>query len=201
MKKYISLLVVFVSVILIVSCDRKPFTNKYVSTDKIPEFTVDELMKSPQAYVDSIVKVEGRCVHICRMAGDAMYIVFDNDSTMLRCIATVPINGAFNDSLKGRTMKFSGMFREERLNKEGISDLREQYATHLHMMSSKENPDTSLYLRNRRCKFEKHYRNQDSIVGFEEEMKDYEKRIEHMTKYEGKNYLSFYYLETIIIED
>lgn len=201
MKKYISLFITLISVAVIVACGRKALTDNFIVTERIPEFTVDELMKSPQAFVDSIVTVEGRCIHICRMTGNAMYIVFDNDSVMLRCIAAAPVGGAFDDSIMGRRLKFSGMFREERLTKEGIGDLREQYAGHLQMISSNENPDTALFMCHRRCEFERRYRNQDNIVGFEEEMNDYSRRIDHMAKYDGKNYLSFYYLETIKIED
>lgn len=201
MKKYISLFVAFVSVTLIISCNKKPFTDNFINTDNIPEFTVDELMKSPQSYVDSIIKVEGRCIHICRMTGNSMYLVFENDSTMLRCLAAAPISGAFSDTIKGRVMKFSGMLREERLTKEGVADLRDQYASHMQLIPSKEIADSAMYLRNRRCKYERHYREQDSIVGFDEEMKDYEQRIDYQTKYEGKPYLSFYYLETIKVEE
>lgn len=201
MKTYLSVIAVALLALVATSCGNQAAIGNNLELNELPPMTVDEIMRNPGLYVDSIVTVEGRCVHVCRGAGSIIYIACANDTVLLRCTASSSIGGAFGDTIKEKPLKFKGMLREERLNEEGIHDLEEQYCMHLQMLADDEIPDSVLLHGKRRCDYERLFRGQFNIIGFEESMADYRAKIARRKATDGKDYLPFYFLETIAVNE
>ncbi len=76
--------------------------------------------------------------------------------------------------------------RENRINEEQIAQMEKMYAA----------ADTATKT-HEACATDKKAQGQDSIDTFEARMADYRAKIAARSEAEGKNYLSFYYLEAI----
>ena len=88
------------------------------------------------------------------------------------------------------------MFRDQHLNIEGILNLDEQYNMHVQILRDYNMDDeTQMLDSHRRCEYERKYRGQEGVVFFDESTQNYRERIEKRIAEEGKDYLTFYYLE------
>ncbi|MDE5786543.1 MAG: hypothetical protein K2H98_08440 [Duncaniella sp.] len=167
-----------------------------VSTIAVTDcISVNKALKEAPELVDSIVSIHGQCAHICDYSAFTAYIM-GHDSVLIRCVATPMIGGYFPDSLEKKQVIFDGMLRDQHLNIEGVHNLDEQYRMHMQILRDYNLDDDSQMLdSHRRCEYERRYRGQEGIVFFDESTSDYRKRIEQRTTEEGKDYLTFYYLQ------
>ncbi|MDE6485548.1 MAG: hypothetical protein K2L14_09175 [Duncaniella sp.] len=193
MRKILLLLATAVT-LAVASCstgDKKP-ANNIVVTDCI---SVNKALAEAPKLVDSIIEIKGHCAHICDYSSYTAYIM-GSDSALIRCVATPAIGGYFPDSLSKKTVIFRGMFRDQHLNIEGVHNLDEQYRMHMQILRDYNIDDDSQMLdSHRRCEYERKYRGQEGVIFFDESTRDYRSRIEQRTAEEGKDYLTFFYLE------
>lgn len=173
------------------SCSSEPSHN-IVVTDCI---SVNKVLANAPELVDSIIEINGQCAHICDYTSYTAYIM-GADSALIRCVATPGIGGFFPDSLEKKEVIFTGMFRDQHLNIEGILNLDEQYKMHVQILRDYNIDDeTQMLDSHRRCEYERKYRGQEGVVFFDESTQNYRERIEKRIAEEGKDYLTFYYLE------
>lgn len=196
MRNILLALVAPVLMMCLTACSSDDITtaSPIVVTDCI---SVNKALKQAPELVDSIVAINGMCAHICDYSSFTAYIM-GADSALIRCVATPSIDGYFPDSLENKQVIFEGMLRDQHLNIEGVHNLDEQYRMHVQILRDYNLDDESQMLdSHRRCEYERRYRGQEGIVFFDESTRDYRKRIEQRTAEEGKDYLTFYYLQVI----
>lgn len=198
MKKYLLLLAATIAM-TVASCSK----GGKITSDPIDGthcLTVNKALEDAASIVDSIVEIKGKCVHICDYSAYTAYIM-GADSVLLRCTATPAIGGSFPDSLENKTVIFHGMFRDQHLNIEGVHNLDEQYRMHVQILRDYNLDDDSQMLdSHRRCEYERKFRGQEGVTYFQESTEDYRHRIEKRTAEEGKDYITFYYIEVTSYE-
>ncbi len=147
---------------------------------------VDSLMTEAPALLGDTVTVEGLCSHLCSHGGRKAFLAGTDTTVILRCEATAEMGGAFGPDCAGKTIEVRGIVRENRINEEQIAQMEKMYAA----------ADTATKT-HEACATDKKAQGQDSIDSFEARMADYRAKIAARSEAEGKNYLSFYYLEAI----
>ncbi len=150
---------------------------------------VDSLMTEAPALLGDTVTVEGLCSHLCSHGGRKAFLAGTDTTVILRCEATAEMGGAFGPDCTGKTIEVRGIVRENRINEEQIAQMEKMYA-------AADTADTATKT-HEACATDKKAQGQDSIDTFEARMADYRAKIAARSEAEGKNYLSFYYLEAI----
>jgi len=166
------------------SCKSNQSTDNQTEVQQYATLSVDSLLSEAAIYVGDTVTVEGVCSHLCKHGGRKAFLAGTDGENVLRCEATSEIGGAFSPDCVGKNMTVSGIVCENRISDKEIAEMEEQYA------QSQGGSDHA-------CSTEAKAHGQDSISEFDARMADYRTRINERKEKEGKDYLSFYYLEAI----
>lgn len=148
--------------------------------------SVDSLMNYIASLTGDTVEVEGLCSHICRHGGRKAFLQGIDSTLMLRCEATAEMGGAFAPDCPGKTLIVKGIVCENRI---GEAEL-------VQMEAAQAKADSAVQA-HQACATEKKAQGQDSCSTFEARMADYRAKIEARKAAEGKDYLSYYYLEAL----
>lgn len=166
------------------SCKSNSSDATAVEADKYISLSVDSLMSAPQTYLGDTIIVDGSCSHLCKHGGTKAFLVSADGETLLRCEATSSMGGAFSPDCIGKTLSIKGVVCENRITENDIKEMEEQHA------KTEGKADHA-------CATDAKAQGQDSISEFDARMADYRARINERLEKEGKDYLSFYYLESI----
>lgn len=83
-----------------------------LSMAALPTITVDRLLANPAEYAGDTVTVEGVCSHLCKHGGTKAFLA-NPDTTatpsLLMCVATEAIGGAFDPSCPEKAITVSGI--------------------------------------------------------------------------------------------
>lgn len=160
--------------------------NKQAEAEAPAAISVDSLMAKAPELVGDTIEVEGDCSHLCKHGGRKAFLMGSDTTTVLRCEATAEMGGAFAPDCVGKTLTVRGIVRENRI---GEAEVAEMEARHAEADSAAQ--------AHQACATEKKAQGQDSLDTFEARMADYRAKIAARTESEGKNYLSFYYVEAL----
>ena len=141
--------------------------------------------EAPQLLGDTI-EVEGLCSHLCKHGGTKAFLVGADSTIVLRCQATAEMGGAFAPDCIGDTLIVKGIVRENRIGEAEVA-----------AMEARQAAADSAQQAHEACATEKRAQGQDSIDTFAARMADYRARIADRQAAEGKDYLSFYYIEAL----
>lgn len=180
MKKI--LLMLAISALMLVSCGKKETSAESVA----PAISVDSLLNNASALVGDTVDIEGLCTHLCKHGGRKAFLIGADSTQVLRCEATAEMGGAFSPDCVGQTLTVRGIVRENRIGENEVAQMEASRAAADSTAKAHGNCDT-----------EKKEQGQDSIDSFEARMADYRARIAARNETEGKDYLSFYYIEAL----
>lgn len=149
-------------------------------------YTVDSLFSAAPSALGDTVTVAGTCSHLCSHGGRKAFLVGADTTAVLRCEATAEMGGAFGPDCTGKEIVVSGILRENRIDEAKIVQMEKLYAE----------ADTAAK-KHEACSTDKKAQGQQDIDSFEARMADYRAKIASRSEAEGKDYLSFYYLEAI----
>ena len=169
---------------LTVSCSQKE-TAAPVET----AISVDSLFTAAPSAVGDTVLVEGFCSHLCKHGGRKAFLVGNDTTLILRCEATADMGGAFAPDCIGSTLKVRGIVRENRIGEAEVVAMEARHAAASEAEAAHQACDT-----------EKKAQGQSGLDSFEARIADYRQKIAERTEKEGKDYLSFYYLEALKYE-
>ncbi|MCM1520250.1 MAG: hypothetical protein NC098_05640 [Lachnoclostridium sp.] len=193
------LLSISVAALILTGCAQRVSQGNIPTDAEVIEMS--EILSNSSSLVDSIVSFKGVIKHICSSTSNTAFAFDpDNDSLMVRCIASSAIYGLFPDDVMDKNVIIKGMLREERMDESWLKDIEYQYKIHSEKYGVTDPSDSLVQLGIRRCRYERRYRGQDSIQDFDEYLADFRQRIENAKEATGKNYLSFYYLEVISVD-
>lgn len=182
MKLKVALMTVIAALaICVASCGKKDAE----ACDKAA-FSVDSLMAQAPGLVGDTIEVEGLCSHLCKHGGRKAFLVGADSALVLRCEATAEMGGAFAPDCIGKVLTVKGIVCENRIGEAEVA-----------AMEARQAAADSAARAHQACETEKKAQGQDSIDTFEARMADYRAKIAARAEAEGKDYLSFYYIQAL----
>lgn len=164
---------------VLISCTQKQQSN---STEIMQ---VDELLVNAEALVDETLVVEGVCTHICRHGGKKIFLVGSDDTKTIRIEASSDI-GSFSQETLNCIVEVKGVLKEQRIDEAYLVN----WETELASETAEKHGDGESG-----CATEQKAQNEKPVNTEQERIDNLRKRIEERNKNEGKNYLSFYFVE------
>ena len=183
MKKVNLILLAFISIMVLASC-----TGNKKTTDSNAEqtpVTVDEMLAMADQEVDNVVMIEGVCTHVCSHGGKKLFLMGDDDSKTIRVESTDAL-GAFKSECANSLIYVKGTLKEERIDEAYLTKWESEMAEG----TAEEHGEDG-----EGCATEQQAQGQDSVTGDAGRIKDFRTKIAERNETEGKNYLSFYYIE------
>lgn len=145
---------------------------------------VDMLLSDSEELVGQQVAVDGICTHICTHGGRKMFLMGSDDSKTIRIEAAEL--GSFDQKCMNSIVKVTGTLREERIDEAYLKRWEEQVASN----TAEEHGDEG----EGGCSTEKAARGETGNT-VEQRIADFRTKIAARKAAEGKEYLSFYYVE------
>lgn len=176
-----SLFIIALLAIVAVACGKKE-----AAPVEVAALSVDSVMASAPELLGDTIEVEGFCSHLCKHGGTKAFLVGADSTLVLRCQATAEMGGAFAPDCVGQTLTVKGIVRENRIGEAEVA-----------AMEARQAAADSAQQAHEACETEKKAQGQDSIDTFEARMADYRAKIAARQEAEGKDYLSFYYIEAL----
>lgn len=169
---------------LLASCSGSQSKTEAEAQPEAVVITVDDILATPEAYVDSTVTFEGVCTHTCKHGATKMFLMGSDDTKMLRVEACEL--GSFDTKVINHPVVVEGTVREQRIDEPFLAQWEQQLAEG----SAEKHGDNE----EGGCATEKAAHgvkgdtNADVIA-------DYRAKIAERQAQEGKPYLSFYFVE------
>ena len=171
-----------------VSCSSKTKDTKPENTEPVisAALQVDDVFAAADSLAGRIITVEGVCTHICKHGGKKLFLMGSDDTKTLR--AEGGKVESFPAEVVNNIVPVTGTLVEDRIGETEIQKMEEQYQTQ-NAAQHGDNKEVG-------CETEKKAQGQQNVNTFADRMKDYRDRIADRKTKEGKDYLSFYHLET-----
>lgn len=183
MKKQHLFLWIFLSILMLVSCtDNKKTTNQPA---ELPPVSVDELLSIAEQETNNQVVVEGICTHICSHGGKKIFLMGSDDSKTIRVESTNNL-GAFKPECVNSQVTVVGQLKEERIDEAYLTKWENEMAAG----TAEEHGEDG-----EGCETEKIAQGQENVNSEVDRIKDFRTKIAERNTNDGKNYLSFYYIE------
>lgn len=191
MKKVNLLLIALASVIAFSSCNSNKKTSETKNENETETIqtivTVDELLANAEQEIDNVVLLEGVCTHICSHGGKKLFLMGDDDSKTIRVEASDDI-GAFKPESVNSIVKVKGTLKEERIDEAYLTQWEARLAEGVVDEHGEDGEG---------CETELKAQGQEDLDSETARIKDFREKIAVRNETEGKNYLSFYYVEAI----
>ena len=188
MKKVNLLLIALASVMAFSSCNSNKKTETENETETIQTIvTVDELLANAEQEIDNVVLLEGVCTQICSHGGKKLFLMGDDDSKTIRVEASDDI-GAFKPESVNSIVKVKGTLKEERIDEAYLTQWEARLAEGVVDEHGEDGEG---------CETELKAQGQEELDSETARIKDFREKIAVRNETEGKNYLSFYYVEAI----
>ena len=183
MKKANLLLIALLSIMTFTSCSGNKKTGE-TTTEQAP-VTVDQLLANTEQEIDNIVLVEGFCTHICSHGGKKMFLMGDDDSKTIRVESNDAI-GSFKAECVNSMIQVKGTIKEERIDEAYLT----QWEARITDGTVEEHGEDG-----EGCETELKAQGQENVNSEAGRIKDFREKIAKRNETEGKNYLSFYFIE------
>lgn len=184
MKKVNLVVITLISVMVLASCANSKRSNEAETKTKTT-VTVDELMANAEQEVENTVSIEGLCTHICSHGGKKLFLMGNDDSNTIRVEASNDI-GSFKSESVNSMVKVKGTLKEERIDEAYLTQWEARIAEGV----VDEHGDDG-----EGCETELKAQGQEEVDSEAGRIKDFREKIAKRNETEGKNYLSFYYIE------
>lgn len=183
-KTFLSVLTLF---FVLISCNQKK-QNESTETSKVPEIMqVDDLLNNAEALVGDTIVVDGVCTHICRHGGKKIFLMGSDDTQTIRIESGDNI-GSFSHEAVNSIVEVKGTLMEQRIDEAYLVD----WETKLTSGTAEKHGDGE-----GGCATEQKAQNEKPANTEQERIDNFRKRIAERNEKEGKNYLSFYFVEAV----
>ena len=173
--------------LVLISCNQKQ-QKRSTQTSQAPKIMqVDSLLISAENMVDDTIVVDGLCTHICRHGGKKIFLMGSDDTKIIRVEASGNI-GSFSQETVNSIVEVKGILKEQRIDEAYLVDWETKLAS---QTAEKHGDDES------GCVTEQKAQNEKPANTEQERIDNFRKRIAERNEKEGKNYLSFYFVEAI----
>lgn len=187
MKKVNFILIALVTIIAFISCTGNK-KNDETNTSTAPTYaTVDEILANAEQKIDDTVLIEGLCTHICSHGGQKLFLMGDDESNTIR-VETNDVLGAFKAECVNSMIQVKGNLKEERIDEAYLTQWEARIAEGVVEEHGEDGEG---------CETELKAQGQEDVSSEAGRIKDFREKIAQRNEAEGKNYLSFYYIEAI----
>ncbi len=191
MKKQILFSLALAGALALASCGNGTNTAGTAATAESSSATaktmdVDSLLASAETLVDKPIVVEGICTHICSKGGGKLFMMGSDDTRTIRVEAGEKI-GRFTQEVVNNIVTISGILREQRIDEAYLSQWEEQVKTQTEEKHGENGAG---------CDSEQKARGEATgAVSAADRIAAFRQRIADRKAKEGKEYLSFYYID------
>ena len=187
MKKVNFILIALVSIMAFTSCTGNKKTDE-TNTSTAPTYaTVDEILANAEQKIDNTILIEGLCTHICSHGGQKLFLMGNDDANTIR-VETNDALGAFKAECVNSMIQVKGNLKEERIDEAYLT----QWEARIAEGTVEEHGEDG-----EGCETELKAQGQEDVSSEAGRIKDFREKIAQRNEAEGKNYLSFYYIEAI----
>ncbi len=174
-KLFTTLAILFAA--LLVGCSGGKNQDKTVS--------VDDLFANPDSFIEQTVIVEGTCTHVCSKSGMKLFIEGENSDQTLRVESNSTL-GKFDPESVDKKVRIEGKFVEERIDEEDLQEMEREIMEGENIEHGEGGEG---------CATEQKAEGITQGSSAMDRVNDFRVRIAERMEKEGKNYLSFYYIE------
>jgi len=185
MKKYVVLVVALMAMVNFNSCGNKQQKQQDEASEQVSgAIDVDSLLAAADSLSGQEVTVEGVCTHICKHGGRKIFLMGSDDTQTIRIEAGKV--GKFDQKCVNSLVKVTGMLVEQRVDEVYL----ENWENQLKAATAEKHGDSDAA----GCSTEKQARG-ETANSPEQRIADFRKKIAARKARDGKEYLSFYYVE------
>ena len=185
MKKYVVLVVALMAMVGFNSCGNKQQKQQDEASEQLTgAIDVDSLLAAADSLSGQEVTVEGVCTHICKHGGRKIFLMGSDDTQTIRIEAGKV--GKFDQKCVNSLVKVTGMLVEQRVDEAYL----ENWENQLKAATAEKHGDSDAA----GCSTEKQARG-ETANSPEQRIADFRKKIAARKARDGKEYLSFYYVE------
>lgn len=185
MKKYVVLVVALMAMVNFNSCGNKQQKQQDEASEQLSgAIDVDSLLAAADSLSGQEVTVEGVCTHICKHGGRKIFLMGSDDTQTIRIEAGKV--GKFDQKCVNSLVKVTGMLVEQRVDEAYL----ENWENQLKAATAEKHGDSDAA----GCSTEKQARG-ETANSPEQRIADFRKKIAARKARDGKEYLSFYYVE------
>ena len=185
MKKYVVLVVALMAMVGFNSCGNKQQKQQDEASEQLSgAIDVDSLLAAADSLSGQEVTVEWVCTHICKHGGRKIFLMGSDDTQTIRIEAGKV--GKFDQKCVNSLVKVTGMLVEQRVDEAYL----ENWENQLKAATAEKHGDSDAA----GCSTEKQARG-ETANNPEQRIADFRKKIAARKARDGKEYLSFYYVE------
>lgn len=145
---------------------------------------IDSLLVDGETLAGQVVEIEGVCTHICSHSASKIFLLSDGGKTLRVEAAEL---GSFAQECVNSVVKVKGVLREERIDEAYLQAWEQRIANKTEEQHGEGDGDGG-------CDTEKAARGETANSSVER-IADFRTKIAARTEAEGKEYLSFYFVE------
>ena len=183
MKKANLFLIVLISALTFISCTSNKNTGD-AKTEQIP-VSVDKVLADAEQEINNTIFIEGLCTHVCSHGGKKLFLMGDDDSSTIRVESNDAL-GAFKSECVNSMIQVKGTLKEERIDEAYLA----QWEAKIAAGTVEEHGEDG-----EGCETELKAQGQEDVASETGRIKDFREKIAERNETEGKNYLSFYFIE------
>lgn len=190
MKKHILFSLAFVGALTLASCGGgtpKTAVSATSESETVAKtMDIDSLLATAETLVDQPIVVEGICTHTCAHGGTKIFLMGSDDTKTIRVEAGDKI-GSFPQEVVNNIVTIDGILREQRIDEDYLVRWEEQV---------KAQTDEKHGENGAGCDSEQKARGEATgAVSVADRIAAFRRRIADRKAKEGKEYLSFYYID------
>ena len=146
---------------------------------------IDQVLAEGEALADQLIEIEGVCTHICSHSASKIFLLGENEGKTIRVEAAEL--GSFDQKCVNSIVKVKGILHEERIDEAYLQAWEERIANKTEEKHGEGDGEGG-------CDTEKAARSETANTSVER-IADFRTKIAARKEADGKEYLSFYYVE------
>lgn len=184
--KFLSIMALTSVMITFTACNKsaKESTSGEAATTEATAMEIDQLLAEAESLAGQEVSIEGVCTHICKHGGAKIFLMGSDDTKTIR-IESGNV-GKFPQECVNNIVEVKGTLKESRIDEAYLVNWEERLAA---QTAEKHGEGEA------GCSTEQKARGEAPANSTEERIANYRTRIAERNEKEGKNYLSFYFVE------
>ena len=197
--------------VMLTACSGNQSNNQANATEaeaNVQTISVDSLLNNAESLLDQQVTIVGVCSHTCRHGATKIFVMGSNSDNLIRCEAALLKH--FSKECVHSVVRVTGYVRETRLDEDYLQRWKQNYEQAM-MEQQAEQAAESQYgdsgvqeqkeevSSSAGCETESRARGEKGN-SIDEKIAAYREQIAARKEAEGKEYLSFYHIETTSYE-
>ena len=184
--KFNSFLAMVAAALMMVACGNNQNNKAAEEQAEVAQAVmIDQVLAEGEALADQLIEIEGVCTHICSHSASKIFLLGENEGKTIRVEAAEL--GSFDQKCVNSIVKVKGILHEERIDEAYLQAWEERIANKTEEKHGEGDGEGG-------CDTEKAARGETANTSVER-IADFRAKIAARKEADGKEYLSFYYVE------